>query len=132
VRSGADSGCLMHGQVDVIVPHRPGLTGVCIPMRTRSSTPSGQGWAASARGAPDRRRSLRHRRQDEEERVPLDADLHAAMVSEWDSTAASFTRSPPDANAAAVTVTAAAIAFSTAAVPGSPAPTPPARRTRTR
>ena len=80
--SGADAGHLMHGEVDVIAPDRSGLTGV----HPDPHPHLGSGWPRVGR-----KRSLTLQTggdrlgsvvEDEEERVPFGADLHAAMVDE--------------------------------------------------
>jgi hypothetical protein len=79
--SGADTGYLMHGKVDVTVPDRRGLTRV---------HPDPHSQLDSRWPRVCRKRSLALQTggdrfgsvgEDEEERIPLGADLHASMVS---------------------------------------------------
>ena len=80
--SGADAGHLMHGEIDVTVPDRRGLTGVHPDphphLDSRWPRVSRQRSLALQAGG-DRFGGVGER---EEERVALGVDLHAAMVGE--------------------------------------------------
>lgn len=82
MRPGADASHLMHGEIDVIVPHRRGLTRVHPDPHSQHDS----GWPRVRRkrsltfqASGDRFRGIG---EDEEERVAFGADLDTAMVQE--------------------------------------------------